>query len=139
MQYKINESRLIIIKSPKLKYADLGYIRRNSDEVRVDLFVAGQAVESIEVDGLVCVNEGCLTKSGFNEEYLHPAYPDDLLKNVLLARPIFEKASIEETAEGFIQNLKSPEYNIIYKVLNGNIYFKDKKNKFLIKISKIKG
>ena len=139
MQYKINESRLIIIKSPKLKYADLGYIRRNSDEVRVDLFVAGQAVESIEVDGLVCVNEGCLTKSGFNEEYLHPAYPDDLLKNVLLARPIFEKASIEETAEGFIQNLKSPEYNIIYKVLNGNIYFKDKKNRFLIKISKIKG
>lgn len=138
-QYTINESRLIIIKSPKLKYADLGYIRRTSEEVRVDLFVAGQAVESIEVDGLVCVNEGCMMKSSFNEEYLHPSYPDDLLKNVLLARPIFEKASMEETAEGFIQNLKSPEYNIIYKVLNGNIYFKDKKNRLLIKISKVKG
>ena len=138
-QYEINESRLIIIKTPKLKYADLGYIRRSSDEVKVDLFVAGQAVESIEVDGLVCVNEGCLRKSSFNEEYLHPAYPDDLLKNVLLGRPIFEKASIEETPEGFIQNLNSAEYNIVYKVLNGNIYFKDKKNRFLIKISIIKG
>ena len=138
-QYEKNETHLIIIKTPKLKYADLGYIRKNVDEVRADLFVAGQLVQSIEINTLVCVNEGCLSKSGFNADYLHASYPDDLLLNVLLARPIFERALIEETASGFIQRLKSTEYNIVYKVYNGNIYFKDKQNKFLIKISKTKG
>lgn len=138
-KYEKNESRLIIIKTPKLKYADLGYLRRDRDEVRLDLFVAGQLVKSIEIDTLVCVDEGCIRKSVFNAEYLHPSYPDDLLLNVLLARPIFEKASMQITDEGFIQKLKSAEYNITYTIENGNIYFKDKKNRLLIKISKTKG
>ncbi len=137
--YMMNESRLIIIKTPKLKFADLGYIRKNIDEVRADLFVAGNLVQSIEINTLVCVNEGCISKSSFNEEYLNSAYPDDLMLNVLLARPIFNKASIKKTENGFIQELKSEEYNIIYKVENETIYFKDKKNKILIKIKKIKG
>ncbi len=138
-QYAINESCLIVIKTPKLKYADLGYLRRNADAVRADLFVAGQLVESIEIGTLVCVDEGCLSKSEFNADYLHPAYPDNLILNVLLGRPIFEKASLQKTEGGFIQNIKSDEYNIIYKVEYGQIYFKDKQNRFLIKISKTKG
>ncbi len=137
--YTQNESSLIVIRTPKLKYADLGYIRRNADELRADLYVAGQLVQSIEISTLICVDDGCLSKSQFNEEYLHPAYPDDLLLNVLLARPIFDKASLHKTEDGFIQNLKSDEYNIIYKVEYGKIYFKDIQNKFLIKVSKIKG
>jgi len=138
-QYEKNESSLIVIKTPKLRYADLGYIRRNTDEVRADLYVAGQLVQSIEISTLICVDDGCLTKSQFNEDYLHPAYPDDLLLNVLLSRPIFEKASLQKTEGGFIQNLKSDEYNIIYKVEYGKIYFKDTHNNFLIKVSKTKG
>ncbi len=138
-EYTINQSCLIVIKTPKLKYADLGYLRRNSDEVRADLFVAGQLVQSIEVSTLICVDDGCMRKSEFNKEYLHPAYPDDLLLDVLLARPIFEKASLQKTEGGFIQNIKSDEYNIVYKVEYGKTYFKDKQNRFLIKISKTKG
>lgn len=138
-QYEKSESRLIIIKSKHLKYADLGYLYRNSDEVRADLFVAGKLVERLEVSTLVCVNEGCLTKAGFNERYLHPSYPDDLILNVLLARPIFEQASLQRTPTGFIQTLKSDQYNIIYKIENGDIYFKDKQNRLMIKISKLKG
>ena len=138
-EYEKNESSLIIIKTPKLKFADLGFVRKNRDRARVDLFTAGQVVKSIEINHLVCVDEGCLSKSVFNKEYLHSSYPDELLLNVLLARPIFEKASLQKTEKGFIQNLKSTEYNITYKIENGNIYFKDKKNRLLIKISKTKG
>ena len=89
----------------------------------MELFVAGQLVQSIEIDSLVCVDEGCLSNSAFNAEYLDPSYPDDLLLDVLLARPIFEKASMQITDEGFIQKLKSTQYNITYKIENGNIYF----------------
>ena len=138
-KYEKNESSLIIIKTPQIKFADLGYIRKNRDEVRVDLFTAGQLIQSIEINNIVCVDDGCLTKSAFNTDYLHPSYPDDLLLDVLLARPIFDKASLEKTEMGFIQKLKSTEYNIVYRIENGNIYFKDKLNGLLIKISKTKG
>ena len=137
--YTLNESSLIVIKTPKLRYADLGYIRRNTDEVRADLYVAGQLVQSIEISTLICVDDGCMTKGQFNEDYLHPAYPDDLLLNVLLSLPIFEETSLQKTEGGFIQNRKSDEYNIVYKVEYGKIYFKDIQNNFLIKVSKTKG
>ncbi|PHR55267.1 MAG: hypothetical protein COA44_11210 [Arcobacter sp.] len=137
--YKKNESRFILIKTPLLKYADLGYIRSNADELRADLFVVGTLVQSIEIATLICVNEGCLTKSAFNEDYLNASYPDDLLLNVLLGRPIFEKASFKVTDRGFRQELKGPEYNIIYKVEDGDISFKDSQNKLKIKILKTKG
>ncbi len=137
--YEINESRLIILKTPKIKYADLGYIRSNKDEVRADLFIAGSLIQSLEVSTLVCVNEGCLSKSAFNEDYLHPSYPDDLIVNVLLGRPIFDKTSLQKTDKGFIQELKSTDYNVIYKVEDGDISFKDRQNKLIIKIFKVKG
>ena len=137
--YEINESCFILIKSPLLKYADLGYIRSNKAELRADLFVAGNLIQSIEISTLVCVNEGCLTKSAFNKDYLHESYPNDLLLNVLLGRPIFEKASLQVNSLGFTQALKSKDYNIVYKVENKDIFFKDTKNKLKIKISKIKG
>ena len=137
--YKVNESRLIVLKTPKIKYADLGYIRSNEDEVRADLFVAGNLIQSLEVDILVCVNEGCLSKSAFNEDYLHPSYPDDLILNVLLGRPIFDRTLLQKTDRGFIQELKSADYNVIYEVKDGDIFFKDRQNKFMIKILKVKG
>ncbi len=132
--YKVNDSRLIIIKSQKLRFADLGYLRSNEDEVRLDLFITGKLVQSIEIDTFVCVQEGCMSKSTFNEDYLHKAYPEDLLLNVLLGRPIFQKTSFEKTSGGFRQELKTSDYNIVYKVENGEISFKDKQNKLTLKI-----
>jgi hypothetical protein len=139
MQYEKHETRLIIFKTAKLKYADMGYIRRNKDAVKVDLFMAGQAARSIEVGKLICFEEGCMSRSDFNKEYLHASYPDDLLLNVLSGRPIFEKAAIAQTAQGFTQELQSSKYDITYRVENAEIYFKDRKNMILIKISKTKG
>lgn len=139
IKYKKNQSSLIIIKTPKLKFADLGYIRKNANNVRADLFVAGRLVESIKIDAMVCVKDGCLSKASFNAEYLSKDYPDNLLLNVLLARPIFNSEFLKRRADGFVQNIKSSKYDIVYKVQNQNIYFKDRKNNFLIKISKVKG
>jgi len=65
------------------------------------------------------------------------AFLEDLLLNVLLGRPIFNKASLEITEMGFRQELKTPYYNIVYKREGKDISFNDKHNKIKIKISKI--
>jgi hypothetical protein len=132
--YERNETKVIILKSPKIKFADTGYIRSTDKSIALEMFVAGQRVETIEINHLICVKSGCMSKSGFNAEYLHPSYPSDLLQNVLLGRAIYEGKNLLRTAEGFEQMIESSDVDIVYKKTVQQISFKDRKNKILLKI-----
>jgi hypothetical protein len=138
-QYAISEPKLIVLKTPKIKFADTGYIRTSDDAVEVELFSAGQAAGRITINRLVCVEgEGCSSKNAFNADYLNPAYPDETMKNVLLGRPIFEGRSLKRTAEGFEQELNGSGYEIAYRVTATQTVFRDRINRILIKIKTIR-
>ncbi|MDA3945304.1 MAG: hypothetical protein PF439_01305 [Helicobacteraceae bacterium] len=129
----------IILKSPKLKFADSGYIRSNENLVALELFSAGQAVAKIEVENLICVEgEGCMRKSAFNADYLSIHYPDTLLENILRSQPIYDGQNLVRYDDGFEQNIVNDAVDIRYRIRPGTIYFKDQKNSVLIKIKKEK-
>ena len=128
------KSWIILIKSPKLKFNDIGYILQNGDSVQLQLYSAGNSVESFSVDHLICTQSGCMRKSSFNAEFLNSSYDDDLLKDLLLRRPIFGGRNMEKSKEGFRQHIVSSTYDIIYKVDQKELYFKDRKNKILFKL-----
>jgi len=132
--YEHTSSKIIIIKSPKLKFADLGYIRNSGKSVELELFVAGKAVEKNTLNHRVCTSEGCMDKRSFNKEYLSAAYPDDMLQNILLGRPIYAGLKRVQTADGFEQRVETQHVEITYSVNPHAIYFKDTKNKILINI-----
>lgn len=132
--YERNEAKVIILKSPKIKFADTGYIRSTDKSIALEMFVAGQQIERIEINHLICVREGCMSKSGFNAEYLHSAYPSDLLQNILLGRAIYEGRGLVKTTEGFEQKIHTSDVEIVYKKTRKEISFKDKKNKIVLKI-----
>ena len=136
-EYEYTKSKLIIIKSPQIKFADLGYIRNTAETIEVELFMAGKSIKKIEINHLVCVDEGCMSKSGFNEDYMHPSYPDDLLQNILLGMPIYDKLNLEKTEDGFAQKIKNENVYIKYKVDNKQIFFKDLRNKIIFKIKEL--
>lgn len=136
--YETSEPKIITFKTKKLRFNDLGYIRQNGDALQVELFSAGQAVERFEVNHLVCLSDGCMSKSGFNSDYLNAEYPDDTLQNILLGRNIFDGKAMSETDSGFEQYLESESYEITYRVTAEEIYFKDKPNKILIRIKAVK-
>ena len=132
--YKHTSSKVFIIKSPKIKFADLGYLRSSDKSIELELFVAGKSFEKITINYLICTKDGCMPKSRFNSEYLSRFYPDDILQNILLGRAIFEGKTLEKNSNGFIQKIITKNVTILYKVTPKLIYFKDKKNKILIKI-----
>lgn len=136
--YVSNQSKLIVIKSPKIKFADLGYVRNTDDKIQVQMFIAGKMVQQIEINHLVCVNEWCYTKNKFNEEYLHYSYPENLLQNVILGKSIYNAENKLATQEGFEQFIESNDVQISYKVSKNQIFFKDKKNKIFFKIKAIR-
>jgi hypothetical protein len=135
--YEHSKSKLISIKTPKLKFSDLAYVKGDEDALRVELFVAGHLVESIEIAHLICVKEGCLSKGIFNSEYLNSSYPDNILKNIILGHQIYDGKNIIKNRDGFEQTIKSEDVDIVYRVRDSSIYFKDRKNRILFKIKDI--
>lgn len=132
-EYTHTQSKIIIIKSPQIKFADLGYIRNADDAIELELFMAGKSIKKISINHLVCVDEGCMSRSGFNEDYLHYSYPRDLMQNVLLAKPIYESKNLSKTDDGFIQKIQNKDVDIKYKVNSRVTFFKDKKNNIILK------
>ena len=136
--YTISTPKMIVIKSPKLKFADMGYIRYADDAVEVELFTAGAAVEKILIDRLVCLSTGCMSEESFVKEYLYKDYPIDTMRRVLQGEPIFGGLGISESCGGVkIQNIRNDEMDIVYRRSVSQTYFKDRLNGLMIKISDI--
>lgn len=99
--------------------------------------MAGKSIKKIEINHLVCVDEGCMSKSSFNEEYMHHSYPSELMQNILLARPIYDSQNLLKTQNGFTQYIENEDVVIKYKVDNKIIFFKDIKNKIILKFKEM--
>jgi hypothetical protein len=136
--YEITQTKIIIIKSPKIKFADVGYLRNSEKSIELELFVAGKAIEKITINHLICVSEGCMTKSNFNKDYLHESYPSWILQNILLGNAIYDGKNKLQTQDGFEQKIENENVDITYRMSSDVIYFKDKKNKIIFKIKDTK-
>ncbi|MGB3961363.1 MAG: hypothetical protein WBK95_03950 [Sulfurimonas sp.] len=132
--YEITQTKIVVMKSPKLKFADVGYLRNTQNSIELEIFIAGTAVEKIAINHVICVSDGCMSKSSFNQDYLHASYPEDILQNVLLGKAIYEGENRVKTAEGFEQHIQNATVDIEYKVSANAISFKDKKNGILLKL-----
>ena len=136
--YETTQTKIVIIKSPKIKFADIGYLRNTENSIELEMFFAGHAVEKISINHLVCVREGCMSKSGFNEDYLHHSYPDAILQNIFLGREIYDGQNKITTADGFEQKISTENVDIKYRVKSNETFFKDRKNKIIFKIKDTK-
>lgn len=133
-----SEAWLIVLKTPKWRFADTGYIRSGDDVAELEVFETGQPVLKLRIEDDVCVrDEGCIFRHDFNVRYLSGYYPDDLMLDILLGRPIFGGAHLTRTPDGFEQRLSTPEYDIIYTVTAKVRRFKDATQGILIKLKRL--
>lgn len=136
--YTISEPKMIVLKTPKIKYADMGYLRYEGDAVEVELFAAGVSVEKISIDKEVCVSAGCMDEEKFVHEYLNPFYPKNTLRRILQNEPIFEGDGISESCGGVVfQNIRNEEMDILYRRSAKEVLFKDRLNGLMIKINNV--
>lgn len=133
------DSAFIVLKTPKMKYADMGFIYKSDSFVKVEIYSMGQPIMSLDINGInVCMSTfKCMEKKDFNAKMLSANYPDTLLENIFKSKPIFNEKNLEKNSNGFIQKIiKDGEYDINYSVDNNKTKFKDKKNNILIKVKK---
>jgi hypothetical protein len=116
--FPISEPKVITLKTPKIKYSDMGYVRYDGDAVQVELFTAGVSVEKITFDNdEVCVSAGCMSETKFTKEYLNPNYPFDTMRHVLQNIDIFTGLGKSEACNGVqYQYIRNDEIDVMYAV-----------------------
>jgi len=137
--YVTQNSALIIFKTPAFKYADMGFIYENEEEIKVEIYSSGQPLMSLEIsETSVCMSLlECMGKNAFNAEVLSSMYPENILENIFRGKAIFSAEGLEKNRNGFTQKIiKEGKYNIDYSVLNNEVIFRDTINTILIKIKK---
>ena len=135
---KKEESAFVVLKTPKIRYADMGFITASPTDVKVEIYGAGQPLMKLEIGGLnICMSTfKCMEKKTFNKKVLNGTYDKDLLENIFRGEPIFNSEKIEKNKDGsFTQKLtKENLYDISYSVNQKERVFRDKLNKILIKV-----
>lgn len=137
--YLKEHAAYIMFKTPTFKYADMGFVYENSDEVKAEIYGSGQALLTLRVSGdSVCMSLlACMSKKSFNQQVLSSAYPQNIIENIFRAKPIFAGANMQKNRNGFTQKLrKIGQYDIAYSVLNNDVIFHDKINHIRIEIRK---
>jgi hypothetical protein len=137
--YELSEPKIITLKTPKLKFADTGYIRHDDSSLEVELFTAGVAVEKISIGDQVCVSAGCMSEEAFVKEYLYPDYP-------VIQCAMFYWAKISLAVKGKRRCAMDGCFSLsamrrwISSTAEGwgEIYFKDRLNSLIIKIEDLK-
>ena len=136
--YEYSEAKIVTIKSPKIKFSDIGYIRHTNDAIELELFIAGHVFQKIHIDSMICVQDGCMGKHSFNKEYLNASYPDNILQNIILGHAIYAQKNQHQLDDGFIQIIKNRSVDIKYRVNTYESFFKDRKNHIIIRIKELK-
>ncbi|WP_295421064.1 hypothetical protein [Sulfurovum sp.] len=138
-RYMKQNSAFILFRTPTFKYADMGFVYENSDEVKVEIYESGQALMSLRIsETSVCMSLlECMSKEDFNRKVLSRLYPQKILDNIFRGKPIFRNRNLKRNRNGFTQTLTNKnKYNIHYRVLNNKIVFSDTINEILIKVIK---
>jgi len=138
-EYVKQNSAFIMFKTPTFKYADMGFIYENEEEIKIEIYGSGQALMSLEIsETSVCMSLlECMGKSAFNKEVLSGMYPEDILENIFRGKPLFNGVGLEKKGTEFTQKIvKKDKYNIDYSVLKNEIIFRDTINTIDIKVKK---
>ncbi len=140
--YVKQESAYIIVKTPAMRYADMGFVYENPNEVKVEIYSSGQPVLALRItpENVCRSTLACMSKRAFNAQMLSPAYPTDTIERIFRAQPIFSGENIDKKRNGFTQKLtKNGVYDIDYSVLKNETVFRDTINHIMIKIKRLRG
>jgi len=136
--YTSSQSYFVVIKNSQLALADTGFIKKREGDLNLQLFSASTPIFDLHVKGSVCIDLLCLDRTSFNKKFFGYGHYENFVDDLFNMQPIYNQTNLIKHKDGFEQKIKTKNYNIIYEVNNGNLYFKDMKNKILIKLKELK-
>jgi len=127
----------VVVKTKNLAIADGGFLTKADNYKSLEVFSAGKIVLHVELNKNACINNLCTNRLDFNQRVFGYSYYESFLDDVLDKKEIYDGKNIVKTSDGFKQNIKTKNYDIIYKVDKKSLYFKDKINHVLLKLRRL--
>ena len=134
---RTSQAYAVTIKLKGLAFSDTGFLNLGKEYTELQLYDAGEPVFKLKISQYTCIDSHCFEKDEFNKKFLSKNYNPQTLENILNGRPIFGKTGYKEEKDGFSQTIVKKNLHIKYFVRKNKIYFKDYKNRILIKMTKI--
>ncbi|WP_337213388.1 hypothetical protein [Campylobacter molothri] len=131
-QNNFSQSIAITINSPFLKMSDFGFLIKENQALNLQVYHLGQAFFNLKIKDKICLNSVCYDKRVFNKKFFKNEYYDDILSDILNAKPLWQGKKIQKTTDGFKQNLKAKNFEIFYEVSKNKIIFFDKVSRIKI-------
>ena len=113
----------IVFKTKKTRFSGTGFYKDTPEYVQLQIYSTGVALANLKFyknKDLICEGYKCNNRRWFTDNFLSKEYPDDLIIKIMTKQPLGYKSE-----------------SIKYKTDDG-IYFKDTKNRILIKIKELK-
>ncbi|WP_252989346.1 hypothetical protein, partial [Campylobacter coli] len=102
------------------------------------VYKLGQAFFKLKIREDICLNSVCYSKMVFNQKFFKNAYYEDILKDILEAKPLWNGKNMQKTQCGFNQNLNSANYEIFYEICDNKISFVDRISRIKIVLMNFK-
>ncbi len=138
-QITFSEPYKIVIKTHNIAIADSGFIKKADGYKSIEIFTVGTLALHVELGNNACVNGYCTDKIDFNKRFFGYKHYAGLLDDILDKKEIYNGINKVDTKDGFTQRIKTKRYDIIYKVTGKTVYFRDKQNHILIKLTRLQG
>lgn len=121
-----SQSMMVLFNTPMVKINDAGFLKKESKVLNLEIYKLGQAFFELKIRDNICLNAVCYDKKTFNQKIFKNKYYDDILKDILEARPLWNGKNMQKTDCGFIQQLSGVNYEIFYEICDNKISFFDK-------------
>ncbi len=128
----------IVIKNSQIAVADTGFIKKDDTRLNIQLFSASAPIFDLHVEENVCLGYSCMSKESFNKKFFRVKHYKEFIDELFNLKPIYDKKNLKKLNNGFEQHIVTDSYDITYKIQNRNLYFKDRKNRVLIKLKELK-
>ncbi|EAI5930882.1 hypothetical protein XJ49_005440 [Campylobacter coli] len=116
----------VVFNTPAIKINDFGFLKKENKALNLEVYKLGQAFFKLKIREDICLNSVCYSKTVFNQKFFKNTYYEDILKDILEAKSLWNGKNIEKTQCGFNQKLNSTNYEIFYEVCDNKISFFDK-------------
>lgn len=124
---KVDESVFVMMNLPEIKLSDFGFLHTRTNALNLQVYKAAQPFFELKINKKICLNGICYEKENFNQKFLKNSYYNELLEDILRAKPLWNAKNLQKSECGFTQSLIGQNYNIIYEVCDAKVYFFDSK------------
>ena len=135
--YASSKAYHIVIKNSKIALSDTGFLKQDKNRLNLQLFSAATPILDLLIKDDVCLDMLCMRKEKFNYEFFGNKHYEGFVQELFTLQPIYNNKNIQKKENGFEQYIKTDSYDITYRVMGNDMYFKDRKNKIFIKLKEL--